>query len=159
MMAQIRQFWDGRSQREQWLLGVMCTLFALVLSVFVVILPLSDAISAARERLSRAAQASGQVETRIAALDKARRGPVPQTGAALATTIVATAQDAGFALDRANAQGNDRVAITIPAVKSMALFAWLGDLDARGIFAETITVRRNADASLSVDAVLRARQP
>jgi general secretion pathway protein M len=159
MMAQIGAFWAGRSTREQWLLGVMCALFALVVAIFGAVLPLSDALSAARERLFTATTASGQVETRIAALDRAKRGATPQTGAALVATISATAADAGFTLDRASAQGIDRVAITIPAAKSTALFAWLAGLNARGIFAETITVRRNGDASLAVDAVLRARMP
>jgi general secretion pathway protein M len=157
VIAQARLFWDGRSERERWLLGVMFALIAAVLLIFAIILPIIDGLAAARERLDRATIASGQVEARIAALDRAKRAPVLPLGTPLATIVNTTAGEAGFAPERASAQGEDRVAITIPAAKSTALFGWLATLDARGVFAETITVRRNADASLAAEAVLKRR--
>ena len=159
MMAEIRTWWNGRSPREQLLLAIMLVLLVVVLLIFVVILPLSDGIASARARLAQAALTSGQIETRIAILDKAKRTPAVRGAAPLAALVTAAAQEAGFTLDRANAQGDDRVAIAIPAAKSPALFAWLAGLNARGIFAETITVRRNADATVAVEALLRARRP
>ncbi len=159
MIATFRDWWNGRSPREQILLGVMAALIALVLLIFAIILPIVDGLASARERLDRATIASGQVEARIAAIDAAKRAPLPPLGGPLATVVGTAATDAGFTLDRANAQGDDRVTIAIPAAKSSALFGWLNDLRARGIFAETINVRRNPDSSLAVEATLRRQLP
>lgn len=159
MTAAALDWWRGRSEREQILLGVMGALLALVILIFAIILPIVDGLASARERLDRATIASGQVEARIAAIDAAKRAPLPPLGGPLAVIVGTAATDAGFTLERANAQGDDRVAIAIPAAKSTALFGWLNDLRTRGIFVETINVRRNPDSSLAVEATLRRRLP
>jgi general secretion pathway protein M len=159
MTAQLRQMWDARSPRERWLLGVMFALIAIVLVVFAVILPLVDGLSAARERLDRATRASGQIEARIAAFEKVKRTPLPPLDGSLANVVSATAGEVGFVPDRVTPQGEDRVVIAIPAAKSTALFAWIAALETRGIFAESASIRRNADASLALEATLKRREP
>lgn len=159
MIASLSAWFATRSRREQILLGVMGALFAIVIVIFVIVLPLNDGITAARERLDRATTESGQVEARLALLESAKRAPVAASGGPIAAIVSAAAADAGFTLERANPQGQDRIAIAIPAAKSQALFGWLGGLQTRGIFAETISIRRNPDNSLAVEATLRRRLP
>jgi len=159
MIASLSAWFKTRSWREQILLAVMGALFAIVILIFAIILPLNDGIAAARERLDRATIEAGQVEARLALLDTAKRAPVSASGGPIATVVSTAASDAGFTLERANPQGEDRVAIAIPAAKSQALFGWLNGLQTRGIFAETISIRRNPDSSLAVEATLRRRLP
>lgn len=159
MIETLRRQWLERSPREQWLLGIMFALLAVVVFVFGIILPLDSAIGEARERLDRAAVQQGQIATRVAAIEAARRLPPPTLPGPLAAAVGGAAQDAGFTLDRADAQGVDRVSVAIPAAKSSALFQWLGALERRGIFPETLNLRPNPDGSLAVDSVLRRRQP
>ena len=75
----------------------------------------------------------------------------------LGGTIRAAADSGGFTLSRLDAQGPDRFAIGIPAIRSPALFGWLRALEQQGIIVDRITVRTNSDATLSVEGIARAR--
>ena len=50
MSARLKAQWLARTPRERWLLGVMFALLALVLVWFLILRPLGDMLSAARER-------------------------------------------------------------------------------------------------------------
>ncbi len=158
MMDTLNRLWRDRSPREQWLLGIMFALLGTVIFWFALVLPIDSALTAARERLDRAALDAGQVAARVQTLETARRSPPPALGAPLAVVVAGSAQEAGFTLDRTDAQGDDRVAIAIPAAKGPVLFTWLSALDRRGIFAESINLRPGSDGSLAVDAVLRLKR-
>jgi general secretion pathway protein M len=50
MSARLKGLWLARTPRERWLLGIMFALIALVLAWLLVLRPLDDMLSAARER-------------------------------------------------------------------------------------------------------------
>ncbi len=159
MMAQLKTMWAERLPREQQLLAVMFALFALVILVFGIIRPLAGATTAARDRLDRVTIESGQIAGAAETLREAKKNaPLPLTGT-LVLAVSQSAQDAGFNLSTLDMQGEDRVGIAMPAVKSAALFGWLRKLALQGIFVERMTMRANADATLSIEGTLRLRKP
>jgi general secretion pathway protein M len=65
------------------------------------------------------------------------------------------AGEAGLTLERAQAQGNDRMEIAIASVRPVALFSWLAGLEAQGVRVESMSARPSPTAgSVSVQAVL-----
>ncbi|WP_156678585.1 type II secretion system protein GspM [Sphingomonas profundi] len=157
MMRQLRFWWGLRTTREQRMLLAMAAAIAIVLAWLLIVRPLDDALADARERHGRAvldmAQARGQAD-RIAFLEKS--GPPPPQ-APLATLVGQKAVEAGFAKLRVTPDGN-RVAIALESAKAQAFFGWIADLERRdGIIVERLSARTNSDATIAVDASLRAR--
>ena len=66
-----------------------------------------------------------------------------------------SAGEAGLTLERAQAQGNDRMDIAIASVRPIALFSWLSTLEGQGVRVVTMSARPSPTAgSISVQAVL-----
>ena len=57
MSARLKALWMARTARERWLLGVMLAPVALVLVWLAILTPLSDMLSAARQRHGEAVEA------------------------------------------------------------------------------------------------------
>ncbi len=157
MIEQARFWWSGRSTREQWLLGVMIALFALLLFWLIVLRPIDAARAGAIARLDTASAASGRVNAATDAIRTARQSGAPTLSGTLPVAVGQAAESAGFTLARLDAQGADRVTISIATARSPALFAWLGALARQGIVVEKLTLRTNSDATLGVEGVLRVR--
>jgi general secretion pathway protein M len=159
MMAQLKAMWAERSPREQQLLAVMLALFAIVLLIFGIIRPLANATTAARDRLDRVTIESGQIAAAAETLREAKKNAPPPLTGTMVLAVSQSALEAGFNLSTLDMQGEDRVGIAMPAVKSAALFGWLRTLAPQGIFVERMTMRANADATLSIEGTLRLRKP
>jgi general secretion pathway protein M len=158
MMEQLRLYWRDRSERERRLLAVMFALVAAVVFWFGFVVPVNNARADARARLDRAAIVSGQVAARVTALRQIASRVPPRLDGTLVTAVGAAASEAGFTPTTIDPQGDDRVAISLSSAKSQALFAWLAAMEARGIFAEKVTIRPNSDATVSSEMVLRMRR-
>lgn len=156
MIAALRLAWSERSTREQRLLLVMIALAAIVVLWLGIIRPLGDALSAADARLAQAAIAQGDIAARVDELALARRTAPRRPDRPLDAAVNDAASAAGMTLSRVDLQGADRIAIGIGAVRGPALFDWLGGLARQGIVVERIALTANADATLSVDAMLSA---
>jgi hypothetical protein len=87
----------------------------------------------------------------------ARTNAPPVLSVALPVALGTAAEANGFTLSRLDAQGADRVNISIPQVRSLALFIWLGTLEKQGIIVDRLTIRTNSDTTLSVEGVARVR--
>jgi general secretion pathway protein M len=157
MTARFTQFWVDRSLREQQLLGVMCALLALVVIGLGIIRPIAKATETAQARLDRVSLESGQIRAAADRLKTAQKDAPPPATAALSVVVSQSASAAGFTLAMLDAQGEDRIGITVPSAKSPALFAWLALLAKQGILVERMTIRTGGDATLAVDATLRQR--
>lgn len=158
MTGQFRLFWEGRTPREQRMLLVMFALLAVVILWLGIARPLGDALSDSRARLARAGEESGLIAMRADELRAARRLASARVEGSLVSAIGLSASEAGFELARNDAQGDERAMVAMTSAKGAALFAWLGSLQARGIFVERIALRPNSDGTLAVDATLRARR-
>ena len=157
MIERARIWWDGRSERERWLLGVMGGLLAVAFVWLGVIRPLDGARVRADQRLDTATRDSGRVTAALHAITAAQRETSAPLTAPLPSIVGADATGAGFTLSRLDAQGTDRIAIGISSARSRALFGWLAGLRKQGIVVERMTLRTNSDATLAVEGVLRAR--
>jgi general secretion pathway protein M len=157
MIARLKQYWADRSPREQQLLGVMLVLLALVVIGLGIVRPLAKATETAQARLDRVALESGQIRAAADRLRGAQKDAPPPATVALPVAVSQSASAAGFSLAMLDAQGEDRIGITIASAKSPALFGWFTQLAKQGIFVERMTIRTGGDATLAVDATLRQR--
>jgi general secretion pathway protein M len=157
MIDRFRSFWAARSTREQQMLLVMFVLLAIVVVGFGIARPLANARTAAEARLERVTLESGQVTATAERLRLAQKDAPPALTVALSLAVSQSATAAGFTLATLDPQGEDRIGITIPSAKSPALFAWLSQLAGQGVFVERMTLRTGSDATVAVEATLRAR--
>jgi general secretion pathway protein M len=157
MSPRLKALWLARTPRERWLLGVMLALVALVLVWLVILRPLSDMLSGARQRHGEAVAALAEARAQaaaIAALEKDR--PAPFAGP-IDAAVAAAASAAGFQLSGLQPEGPGRVSLAIGAAKPQALFGWIEALEAQGYIVQSLTVSSNPDRTLSARIVLRAR--
>ena len=156
MMSRIAILWAERSARERWMLGVMFALLAAVILWFGVALPLDRAQRDARQALLEATDRHAAIGAAVKQLKALPRAPAADgTATPLDQYVGQGAGEAGLTLERAQAQGANRMEIAIASVRPVALFSWLARLEAQGVRVETLSVRPSPTAgSLSVQAVL-----
>ena len=151
-------WWRERSRREQVLLAILAALFALVVAWLVVVRPLGDRLSAARERHGAAVVALAEAKDRAAAIARLERERPAALAGAVEQEVTQAASAAGFQLSRIEPDGPNRVTQAIEAARPQALFAWVSEMEtARGLVVERLTASSNSDKTLSVQLVLRAR--
>lgn len=157
MSDRLKALWLARTPRERWLLGVMLALVGLVLVWLLVLRPLSDMLSAARQRHGEAVAALAEARSQAAEITTLERNrPAPFVGP-IDAAVAAAASDAGFQLSGLQPEGPGRVSLAIGAAKPQALFGWIGALEAQGYIVQSLTVSSNPDRTLSARMVLRAR--
>lgn len=158
MKAALVNFWQGRSRREQWMLGVMVLLLAATILWLAVAMPLTRAIGDARERHAAAVVAQARIMAKIERLKTMRQAPRTRLSQPLKLLIDQSANETGFTLTRSELVNRSVINIAIPNARPAALFGWIAALDRQGVVVEQITIRENADQTLVVDARLRGRQ-
>jgi general secretion pathway protein M len=157
MSARLKTLWLARTPRERWLLGAMLALVALVLVWLAILRPLSDMLSAARQRHGEAVEALAEARSQAAAISALERNqPAPFAGP-IDTAVAAAASEVGFQLSGVQAEGPGRVSLAIGAAKPQALFGWISGLEAQGYIVQSLTASSNPDRTLSARIVLRAR--
>ena len=144
-MSSIRSWFAGRSLRERRLILVMLALLVVTMLWGGIILPVRDGLSSARERYADAVVRLGSTQNAVDLIRSAgRRTPIEGS---LADTV----------RRRADESGAGRVHATITAARPAALARWFAGLEASGILIESAAWRDNADGSVGVDFVARAR--
>ncbi|MEJ7926644.1 type II secretion system protein GspM [Sphingobium sp. AN641] len=156
MMDSVKTAWMARSRREQWLLGVMFALLGAVILWFGVAAPVDRARHDARAAMAQAADRNAAIRAKVKALKT-----LPASSGATADAmpldqyVGQSAAEAGLTLERAQAQGADRMDIAIASVRPMSFFAWATQLEQQGVRIETMSARPSATAgSVSVQAVM-----
>lgn len=157
MIARLKAQWQARTPREQWLLGVMFALLALVLVWFLVLRPLGDMLSAAKERHGLAVAELAEARSQAAAIAALERRKPPASGQPIETAVAAAAAEAGFQLSALQPDGAGRVSLALGAARPQALFGWVSGLEQRGYVVERLSASSNPDRTLSAQIVLRAR--
>jgi general secretion pathway protein M len=151
-------WWRARTRREQGLLLVLFVLFGLTLAWLLVIRPLGDRLSEARERHGADVIALAEARTRAAAIGRLERERPAALGAPVEQAVAEAASAAGFQLSRIQPDGPGRVTLAIEAARPQALFAWVGEMEtARGLIVDRLTASSNSDRTLSVQLTFRAR--
>ncbi|RJG57092.1 type II secretion system protein M [Sphingobium terrigena] len=155
MMERMQALWAERSPREQVMLGVMFALLAGVILWFGVAMPLDRAQRSARDTLLEATDRNAAVRAAVRQLKALPRAVEGGTSAPLDQLVGQGAGEAGLTLERAQAQGPDRMEIAIASIRPVALFSWIAALEAQGVRVDTMSARPAPTAgSLSVQAVL-----
>jgi general secretion pathway protein M len=151
-------WWRGRTRREQALLLVLLALFAATMAWLLVVRPLGDRLSAARERHGAAVIALSEAKQRAADIGRIERRQPAALGAPVEQAVAESASAAGFQLSRIQPDGPGRVSLSIEAAKPQALFGWVSELErGRDLIVERLTASSNSDRTLSVQITLRAR--
>lgn len=159
MRDAIQRYWNDRSPRERILLAVMLALLGLTILWFGIVGPLQSTLKDARLRHSEALDRNAAIHAKVDLLARvppagrtALSGPVDQF-------ITQSAADAGFTLERIQAQGAGQVDIAIASARPGAFLAWVHALEGQGVRIESITAQPAATAgSISVQAVLKGDQ-
>ncbi len=156
-MSGLRNWFDGRSLREKRLLLVMAALLALTIVWGLILRPLGDALSSARERHTAAVIRYGETADRIDALKEARAARIRPLTGTLADTIRARAEEAGFPLASVDPDANGSVRVAIQSARGSALTGWLARLERGGIVVQSATLTDNGDRTVAARLVLRSR--
>lgn len=156
MMERMKSYWAERSSREQWMLGVMFALLAVVVLWLGVAMPLDRAQTSAREGLREATDRNAAIRAKVKLLKGLpRTAPAAGASTPIDQYVGQSAGEAGLTLERAQAQGNDRMEIAIASVRPTAMMSWIAGLEAQGLRVETLSARPSPTAgSVSVQAVL-----
>ena len=155
MMAMVLPWWRDRSRREQWLLGVMGGLLAVVVLWLGVMRPLGAAQAAAQARHVAAVTGIGEVKAMAAAIKRAEARRTP--GVPLVELVSRRAGEAGLTAERMETSGDGRVTVRIAAIRPVVMLRWLGEIEARdGVVVERAARTRNEDATLAVELALRS---
>ena len=156
MMERVKILWGERSPREQWMLGVMFALLAVVILWLGVLRPVDAAQRSARDRLREATDRNAAMRGKVKLLKALPAGSGGGSATAAIDQLVGqSAGEAGLTLERAQAQGAGRIDIAIASVRPVVLFSWVAALEAQGIRVETMSARPAPTAgSVSVQAVL-----
>lgn len=157
MSVRLKALWLARTPRERWLLGVMFALVALVIVWFLVLRPLGDMMSAAKERHGIAVAALAEARSQAATIAMLERGTAGAGREPAAQAVAAAAADAGFQLSALQPEGPGRVSFALGAARPQALFGWIAALEAQGYVVERLSASSNPDRTLSAQIVLRAR--
>jgi len=134
MTESLRHWWNGRAPRERLLLAIMLALLAAVAGWLGVLRPLESGLRGAMRANAEAAERYADVARKVDWLkggqDSAARAP---SSLPVDQIVGQSAGEAGFTLDRVQAQGRDRVDITIAIARPTALLGWIAALEGQGI--------------------------
>ena len=156
-MTALRAWYSARSVREQRMILVMLALAAVTLVWAAVVIPVRDGLSSAKSRHRDAVERLGRTLVAVDAVKRAQRAGIALVEAPLPDAVRARADEAGFALATLDADGADRVKVSIATARPPALFAWLATLEQAGILVESSAITPNADQTVAAQLTLRAR--
>lgn len=154
MIIRLRNWFMALSRREQWLVGIAGGLAAWVLLVFEIILPALSAIDAAKLELDEAVQRRGQVEATVESASQQK--PAAQTSRADIDLIVTQgAAEKGFDVVKSGNAAPGQMTFRMDQARAPALFAWLTELETKGVAVRSVTLRGGTNGSLTVEAQLQ----
>ena len=158
MNDSFRTWWRTRTLREQRLLLAMFGLSALVLAWLLIIRPLNDALSQARERHGAAVLAVAEGRAQAEAIAGIEQAPPVTLEAPLDVLLNQSATEAGFPVARVEREGVNQATMVIQSVRPQAFFGWVDQMESdRGLIVERLTATTNGNQTLSVQVTFRAR--
>jgi general secretion pathway protein M len=151
-------WWRTRTLREQRLMLAMFGLFAAVIAWLLIIRPLNDALSEARERHGRAATAVAEARARVDLIRNLQKAPAAPLGGPLDSVISQAATEAGFTVSRVEREGVNSATMVVDAVRPQAFFSWVDQMESsRGLVVERLRATANSDQTLSIQITFRTR--
>ena len=157
MNETLKIWWRTRSLREQRLLLAMLALLTAVILWLLIIRPLGDALSRARERHGAAVLAVAEARAQAASITGLQSSaPAAPTGP-IDTILSQSATEAGFPVSRLEPEGPNQATITMATVRPPAFFGWISQMESRGLIVQRMSATTNSDQTLSVQVTFRGR--
>lgn len=155
MIVAVREWYGGRTRREQLLLLAMVAVAVPVLLWLVIVMPLTAAYRDALQDQLEAIDRHGRVLA-LADAAKARpaQAPSPDAGTDMQLLLTEAAAQAGIALQQATPEGQDAATVAAAGVRAPAVAQWLRELDARGIAVSELRMTPQGDGTVSMTARL-----
>jgi len=156
-MTAVRDWFLGRTHREQRLILLMLAIALPVLAWLLAVRPLSAAYDAALDDHLAAIDRHGRV---LALAEAARSTParrVEANKADLQLVVTQAATQAGIDLQAANASGPNAVDVAVIAGRATALGQWLAQFEAQGIAIQQMTMTPQPDGTVNMSARLARR--
>lgn len=158
MKENLKSWWRGRTVREQRLLLVMFALMAIVLLWLLVVRPLGDASSRARERYADAALSLAEARAQARLIGQLERSAPASLNEPVDALVGRSATEAGFPVASIGAEGQNQATLVLASVRPQAFFGWVAQMEsARGLIVERLNATTNSDRTLSVQITFRAR--
>ncbi len=150
--------WQAFSPRERGLIAVAAALALAVLLWLAILRPLAATRAAAEARLATATLDVAAVTAMTAAI-RAAEARVPAGGEMPLPELAARRiAEAGLSAEPVQALPDGAVALRIAAVRAPVLLAWLATRERDdALVIERARLRRNGDATIAADVVLRRR--
>lgn len=158
MSDTIKLWWRTRSLREQRLLLAMISLAIIVFAWLLVVRPMGDALSNARERHGEAVQALADARSNAALIANLQGAAPVALGGSLDMVVSNSAAEAGFPVNRVERQGADQATIVMDNVRPQAFFGWIGQMETgRGLIVDRLSATANSDQTIAVEVTFRTR--
>jgi general secretion pathway protein M len=162
MIEQAKNWFLGRSRREQWMLSAAAALFAAVVAVYGLIVPGYAAIGAAERGLSQATERRGRIVARVSLLsakpgNAASRPSAAPDGRTFEAIATESATAGGFEITNGAGSGPDEFAFRLASAKAGPLMSWLTGLESQGIELAEIKMRKSDGGFVSADVRLRKK--
>ena len=157
MNESLKLWWRTRTLREQRLLIAMLGLLAVVLAWLLVIRPINDRLAEARERHGAAVLALAEARAQAEAIGTLQEQRPAALGAPLDSILDRSAAEAGFPVTRVEREGINQATIVFESVRPQAFFAWVNQMEGRGLIVERLSAQTNGDQTLGVEITFRAR--
>jgi general secretion pathway protein M len=156
MFQGMRTWWANHSEGERRLMAVLAVLILAVFLWLGVWRPIDSGLAAGWERQGAALDRYAAVRAKVAELQKkpaqggqANRAPIDQF-------IGQSAAEAGFTLDRATAQGQGRMSVSMGSARVGPLLQWISTLERAGISVQTISIAPGAtEGAVAMQAVFQ----
>ena len=139
-MDSFKIWWQARQPRERVLLGVMFALFAAVILWLGIYRPVESGLRQAALDNLEAAQRYANVARKVELLEKGSSAAIAASSLPVEQIVGQSAGEAGFTLERVQAQGNDRVDVAIASARSTALMGWIAALENNGVVIDSATI-------------------
>jgi general secretion pathway protein M len=154
-----RDWWTTRTERERWMLIGLGALLAALLFWYGLLQPLERLAADAQDHQAEAAAALSEAETLKAGIDAAEAGLGRASAAQVAEIARATATQAQIGLAREEAGTEGALELWTEPVTAKALFAWLADLQQKGVGVRTLETHRGEEGLIDARLALVGGAP
>jgi general secretion pathway protein M len=156
-MTALRDWYVGRTQREQRLILVMLAVAVPVLAWFLIVRPVSGAYDQAVQDHLSAIDRHGRVMALAEAAKSTPARSVAASDADLQLVVTEAASQAGIVLQGTTPNGSNALDLNVAGGRATALLQWLAQFEAQGIAVQQMTMTPQPDGTVSMSARLARR--
>jgi len=156
-MTAVRDWFMGRTKREQRLVLMMLAIALPVLAWLLVVRPLNAAYDAALDDHLAAIDRHGRVLVLAEAAKAEPSRRVEADKADLQLVVTQAAAQAGITLQGANPSGTNAVDVAVTGGRATALGQWLAQFEAQGIAIQQMSMTPQPDGTVNMSARLARR--